>query len=65
MFGLELTSFLKCYFLNVCLFHFSKFQMTIVKNLMEKPSYFKIDFEGSDEVLLRRSYFLSAIFYWQ
>ena len=31
--------------------------MTIAKNLMEKPSLFKIDFEGSYEVLLLHKYF--------
>ena len=41
----------KMLFLNFCLFHFSKFQMTIIKNLMEKPSFFIMDFEGSYEVL--------------
>ena len=30
-------------FLNLYLFHFSKFQMTIVRNLMEKPSFFIMD----------------------
>ena len=42
---------------NFCLFHFSKFQMTIVKNLMKKPSFFIMNFEGSNEVLLRHKYF--------
>ena len=32
---------------NFCLFHFSKFQMTVVKNLSEKPFFFIMDFEGS------------------
>ena len=31
--------------------------MAIVKNLMEKPSIFVMDFEGSYEVLLRHKYF--------
>ena len=38
--------------------------MTIVKNLMEKPSFFIMDFEGSFEVLLCRLYFWS-IYFWQ
>ena len=50
--------------LNFCFFHFSKFQMTIVKNLMEKPSFFIMDFEGSYEVLLHQEYFWSTYF-WQ
>ena len=33
-------------FFSYCLFHFSKLQMSIVKNLMEKPSFLIIDFEG-------------------
>ena len=40
-----------------CLFPFSKFQMAIVRNLTEKPSFFVMDFEGSYEVLLRHKYF--------
>ena len=52
----------KMLFLNFCLFHFS-FHFTVVKNLMEKPSFFIMDFEGSYEFLLRHkcswsSYFL-------
>ena len=39
-------------FFNFCPFHISKFQMIIVKNLMEKPSFFIMDFDGSYEVLL-------------
>ena len=31
--GLQLTGYGKCYFLNFCLFHFPKFQMTDVKNV--------------------------------
>ena len=42
----------KCYFLIFDFFIFSKFQMTIVKNLMGKPPFLKIDLEGSYEVLL-------------
>ena len=38
---------------NFCLFPFSKFQMTSVKNLI-------MDFEASVEVLLRHKYFLST-----
>ena len=49
---------------NFCLFHFSKFQTTIAKNYMEKPSFFIIDFEGSNEVLLCHKYFWSTYF-WQ
>ena len=36
--------------------------MTIVKNLMEKPSFFIIDFESSNEVLLRHKNFDLQIF---
>ena len=54
----------KMLFYNFCFFHFSKFQMTIVKNFMEKPSFFKMDFEGSYEVLLHHKYFWSTLF-WQ
>ena len=36
---------------NFCLFHFSKFQMTIVKNLIENPSFFVMDFESSYKVI--------------
>ena len=49
---------------NFCLFYFSKLEMTIVKNLMEKLSFFIIDFEGSYEVLLRHKHFWSTYF-WQ
>ena len=31
--------------------------MTIIKNLMEKPSFFIMDLERSYEVLLRHKYF--------
>ena len=51
-------------FFNFCLFYFFKFQMTIVKNLLEKPSFFIMDFESSYEVLLRDKYFWSTYF-WQ
>ena len=44
-------------FFNFCLFPFSKFQMTIVKNLI-------MDFECSWEVLIRHKYFSSTHF-WQ
>ena len=37
-------------FFDVCVFHFYKFQITIVKSLMGKPSIFIMDFEGSYEV---------------
>ena len=43
-------------------FHFSKFQMTIVKDLMEKPSFFTMDFERSNKVLQRLKYFWSTYF---
>ena len=49
---------------NFCFFLFSKFQMDIVKNVMELPSSFKMDFEDSYEVLLRHKYFWSTYF-WQ
>ena len=43
---------------NFCFnFNFSKFQMDIVKKVMELPSSFKMDFEDSYEVLLRHKYF--------
>ena len=51
-------------FFNFCCFHFSKFQMSIVKNLMEKPSFFIMHFEGSYEVLLHHKFFWSTHF-WQ
>ena len=44
-------------FFNFCLFPLSKFQMTIVKNLI-------MDFEGSNEFLLCHKYFWSTHF-WQ
>ena len=44
-------------FLEFSLLHFSKFQMTTVKNRMEKPSFFIMDFEVSYEVQLRHKYF--------
>ena len=49
---------------NFCLFYFYKFQMAIVKNRMEKPFFFIMDFEGSYRVLLRHKYFWSTCF-WQ
>ena len=49
---------------NFCLFHFSIFQMTIVKNVMEKPFFFIIDIVDFYETLLRRKYFRSTYF-WQ
>ena len=42
-------------FFNCCLFPFSKFQITIVKNLVK-------DFEGSQVVLLRHNFFYLRIF---
>ena len=51
-------------FFNFCLFHFFKFQMTVVKNLMKKPSFFIMDFEGSYEVLLCHKYIWFKKF-WQ
>ena len=51
---------------NAILFHyliyFSKFQMTIVKTLAEKPFFFIMDFEGSNKVLLPQKYFWSTNF---
>ena len=35
-----------CYFLNFCYFYLSKFQLTIMKNPMEKPAFVIMDFEG-------------------
>ena len=43
-------------FYNFCLFLFSKFQMAIVKNLI-------MDFECTQEVLIRHKYFQSTRFY--
>ena len=43
-------------FFNFCLFLFSKFQMAIVKNLI-------MDFECTQEVLIRHKYFQSTRFY--
>ena len=51
-------------FFNFCLFYFFKFQMTIVKNLIKKPSFFTTDFEGSYKILLHHKYFWSTYF-WQ
>ena len=50
-------------FFNFSLFYFSKLKMTIVKRLMEKPSFSIIDFEGSYEVLLGHRYFWSTHFW--
>ena len=52
----------KMLFFNFYLFNFSKFQVTFVKNLMKKPSFFIMDFEGSNEVLLPHKYFWSIYF---
>ena len=51
----------KCNFL---IFAFSsfRFQTTIVKNLIEKPLFFIMDFQGSYEVLLLHNYFWSTYF---
>ena len=43
-------------FFNFCLFLFSKFQMAIVKNLI-------MDFDCTQEVLIRHKYFQSTRFY--
>ena len=43
---------LKMLFFDFCLFHFSKFQITIVKNYLEKLSSFIMAFESSNKVLL-------------
>ena len=45
----------KMLFHFIAFFIFSKFQMTNVKTLMEKPSSFIMDFNGSNKVLLRTS----------
>ena len=50
----------KMLFFNFCLFHFSKFQMTIVKSFMEKLSFFVNDFESSFDVRLCHKYFWST-----
>ena len=47
----------KMLLLNCCIFHFSKLHTTIVKNLIEKPSIFIMDFKSSYEVLLNHKYF--------
>ena len=36
--------------------------MAIAKNLMKLPSFFKMDFEGFYEVLIRHKYFRSTYF---
>ena len=59
-----INGMLKILFFNFSLFHFFKFQMTIVKILMEKPSSIIIDFQGSYEVLPRHKYSWSTYF-WQ
>ena len=46
-----------------CIFHFSKFQMATVKNLMEKSSFFIMNFEGFHEVQLCHKYFWSKYFW--
>ena len=53
----------KMLFLEISLLHFSKFQMTTVKNRMEKPSFFIMDFKVSYEVLLRHKYFWFTYFW--
>ena len=53
----------KMLFFNFCFFHFPKLQMTIAKNLMEKLCAFIMDFEGSNEGLLRHRYFWSTYFW--
>ena len=45
------------------IFHFFKFQITIVKNLMEKLSFFYSGFRGFYEVLLRHKHFWSTNFW--
>ena len=42
-------------FFNFGFFHFSEFQMAILKNFMELPSFFKMDFERSYKVLQNSS----------
>ena len=51
-------------FFDFCLFHFSKFQITIVKNYLEKLSTFIMAFESSNKVLLHGKCFWSTNF-WQ
>ena len=61
----RLTGCQTCNFLVFAFFHFSKFQMTIIKDFMEKPiEDFIIRFHGCYEVLLSEKYFWSTLF-WQ
>ena len=54
-FSWQLPNCWKCKFLNFCFFPFSKFQITIVKNVI-------MDFESSQKVLLRHRIFYLHIF---
>ena len=51
------------YLFNFCLFYFSKFQMTIVKNLTNNHQLFIMDFKSPFEVLLRHKYFYLQVFH--
>ena len=62
-FDMHLTGCLKCYFLIFAFFIFSKFPMIIVKNLMERPTFFIMNFEGSNRECSSK-YFWST-FFWQ
>ena len=53
----------KMLFHFIAFFIFPNFKWPLLK-LMEKPSFFIIDFEGSNEALLRQKYFRSTYF-WQ
>ena len=54
----------KMLFFNFYVFNFFKFQMTIVKNLMGKWSFFIMDVEGSCEVTLCHKYFWPTYFWY-
>ena len=61
----SLTGCRKYHFLIFVVFIFSKLQMTIVKNLMDKASLFMMNFKSSYyKALLRHKYFWSKNF-WQ
>ena len=61
-FVVRLTSCRKCNF-EFLPFRFFKFQMTVVKKLMEKASFFIMDFKDSDEGLLTHKNFWSTSFW--
>ena len=50
-------------FLNFCPFLFYKFQMTVVKKLLKKPSVFIMDFEGSYDVVASNIFVLQIFGY--